>query len=143
MATSGNKRKLYLTTTKSQNGPFTWLTGEQSNSLNLEAEMLESTDKSSEWRQFIAGIKGATAEVSVFADNSADSPQHQLIESLFKGESVYCFIGTLGSGDNPTEGDIFEALVSSISTPNEIGSIVTRSISLQVTGEVLHLPSIS
>jgi predicted secreted protein len=143
MATSGNKRKLYLTTTKSQTGPFTWLTGEQSNSLNLEAEMLESTDKSSEWRQFIAGIKGATAEVSVFADNSADSPQHQLIESLFKGESVYCFIGTLGDGDKPTEGDIFEALVSSISTPNEIGSIVTRSISLQVTGEVVHLPSIS
>lgn len=105
--------------------------------------MLESTDKSSQWRKFIAGIKGATAEVSVFADNSADSPQHQLIESLFKGESVYCFIGTLESGDKPTEGDIFEALVSSISTPNEIGSIVTRSISLQVTGEVEHLPSIS
>lgn len=104
--------------------------------------MLESTDKSSEWRQFIAGIKGATAEVSVFADNSADSPQHQLIESLFKGETVYCFIGTLAS-EKPTEGDVFEALVSSISTPNEIGSIVTRSISLQVTGEVVHLPSIS
>ena len=143
MATSGNKRKLYLTTSKDAIGQFTWLKGEQSNSLNIDAEMLESTDKSSDWRQFIAGIKGATAEVSVFADNSADSPQFQLMESLFKGTSVFCFIGTLGTGETPAEGDIFEALVSSISTPNEMGSVVTRSVSLQVTGEVVHIPAIS
>lgn len=143
MATSGNKRKLYLTTSKDASGQFTWLKGEQSNSLNIDAEMLESTDKSSDWRQFIAGIKGATAEVSVFADNSADSPQFQLMESLFKGTSVFCFIGTLGDGETPAEGDIFEALVSSISTPNEMGSVVTRSVSLQVTGEVVHIPTIS
>lgn len=143
MATAGIKRKFYLTSAKSADSTFTWLAGEQSNTLSLEAEMLETSDKSTEWRQFIAGIKGATAEVSVFADSDSASPQHQLLSSLFKGTSVFCFIGTLGEGETPSEGDVFEALVSSISTPNEIGSVVTRSISLQVTGEVMHIPTIA
>lgn len=141
MATHGKKRKMYLTTGAGTSGVYTWLTGEQSNSLNLDAEMLEATDKSSDWKQFVPGMKGATAEVTVFA-NSTDEGQKKLLASLFKGETVYCFIGEVGTTNTPEEGDIFEAYVSSISTPNELGSLVTRSISLQVTGEVVHIPEI-
>lgn len=140
MATHGNKRKMYLTTSSGEKS-YTWLTGEQSNNLNLEAEMLESTDKSSQWKQFVPGMKGGTAEVTVFAD-SDDTGQTSLLKSLFKGDKVFCFIGELGESNSPTEGDIFEAYVSSISTPNENGSLVTRSVSLQVTGEVVHVPTL-
>lgn len=103
--------------------------------------MLESTDKSSQWKQFVPGMKGGTAEVTVFADSS-DKGQTSLLKSLFKGDKVFCFIGELGESNSPTEGDIFEAYVSSISTPNENGSLVTRSVSLQVTGEVVHIPTL-
>lgn len=140
MATHGNIRKMYLTTS-SGGSTYTWLKGEQSNNLNLDAEMLEATDKSSQWKQYVPGMKGATADVTVFADNE-DAGQKSLLKSLFKGDKVYCFIGELGSGNTPSEGDIFEAYVSSISTPNENGSLVTRSISLQITGEVQHIPEL-
>ena len=130
---------MYLTT--AGGGTYDWLTGEQSNNLNLEAEMLESTDKSSQWRQYVPGMKGGTAEVTVFAD-STDTGQVSLLKSLFKGDKVFCFVGELGTNNTPTEGESFEAYVSSISTPAENGSLITRSISLQITGEVTHVPEL-
>jgi hypothetical protein len=140
MATTGRTRRVYLTT-KGGASTYTWLAGEQSNNFSLEAEMLEASDKSSDFRQYIPGIKGATADVTVFADTDSSSPQHQLISALYKGESVYVFIGTLGDGNTPTEGDMFEAYIQSISTPNELSGVVTRSITLQPTGEIEHLPA--
>lgn len=136
MATSGNKRRFYIV---KDGNVFSWLKGEQSNSFSIECETIEATDKSSEWRQFVSGIKGATAEASVFADSNSEE-QNVMLRALYRGETVTCFIGTVGEGNEIIEGDMFDALISSISTPNEIGSIVTRSISLQVTGEVAHYP---
>jgi predicted secreted protein len=141
MATHGNKRKMYLTNASGGN-TYTWLTGEQSNNLNLDAEMLEATDKSSQWRQYVPGMKGGTAEVTVFAD-SEDAGQTSLLKSLFKGDKVFCFVGELGSNNTPSEGETFEAYVSTISTPAENGSLITRSISLQITGEVKHIPELA
>lgn len=141
MATTGRTRRVYLTT-KAGAGNYTWLAGEQSNNFSIEREMLESTDKSSEFKQFVPGIMGASADVTVFADADANSPQHTLINALYKGISVYVFIGTLGEDNNPIEGDAFEAYIASISTPNELSGVVTRSITLQVTGEIKHLPEL-
>ena len=141
MATHGNKRKMYLTTAAGGSS-YTWLAGEQSNTISIEAEMLEATDKSSAWKQYVPGMKGGTAEVTVFADGD-DAGQKSLLNSLFKGDKVFCFIGELGSGNTPAEGETFEAYVTSISTPAENGSLITRSISLQITGEVTHLPALS
>lgn len=129
MATLGNKRRFYLGA--SSGGSWTWLQGEQSNSMNLSAEMINVSDKSSEWSQFISGIKGATAEVTVFADDE----QANLISALIAGTIVYCFVGEL-SGTNPTSGYTFQALVSSIGETNDNGAVASRSISLQVTGAV-------
>jgi predicted secreted protein len=131
MATLGNKRKFYVGTSSS--GEWKWLAGEQSNSFNLNAEMIDVSDKSSEWQQFISGIKGATAEVTVFSNS--DSQQQQFMNALIAGTSVHCFVGEL-SGNDATSGYIFEALVSSIGETNDNGAVSSRSISLQVTGEV-------
>ena len=130
---------MYLTTASADK--YDWLAGEQSNNLNLEAEMLEATDKSSKWKQYVPGMKGGTAEVTVFA-NSTDAGQVALLKSLFKGDKVFCFVGELGDGKTPTDGETFEAYVSTISTPAENGSLITRSISLQITGEVTHVPEL-
>lgn len=141
MATSGRTRRVYLTT-KASGGEYTWLAGEQSNNFSIEREMLESTDKSSMFRQYVPGIMGGSADVTVFADNDVESPQYKLFQALYKGETVFVFIGTLGDDNTPVEGDAFEAFIASISTPNELSGVVTRSITLQVTGEIEHLPAI-
>lgn len=141
MATTGRTRRVYLTTAAGA-GNYTWLAGEQSNNFSIDREMLEATDKSSDFKQFVPGIIGASADVTVFADTDASSPQHTLISALYKGEKVYVFIGTLGDNNTPVEGDAFEAYIASISTPNELSGVVTRSITLQITGEITHLPEV-
>ncbi len=122
---------------------YTWLTGEQSNSFNLTQAQLEVTDKSSAWQQFIAGIKGATAEITVFADN-ANAQQKAAIKSIHEGTTIKVFIGELGTGDQtPTDGDAFDALVTSIGDTNEVGGIATRQISVVASGEVTHFPALT
>lgn len=140
---TGNKRKLYLTTAKSLSSTkFTALAGEQTNSFNLTAEMLEVSDKTSEWAQFIAGKKGATANVTVFADADDATGQTMLRTALYKGTTVFCFIGSLGTDGAPAEGELFEALVSSVSETNDNAGVASRDIALQVTGEVVSVPAL-
>ena len=108
---TGNKMRLYLT--EAGGDTYTWLKGEQSHSTTFNSEMIDVSDKSTDWQQFIAGMKSGTAEVTVHADDDSSGPQHQLLQSLHRGQSVYVFSGIL-EDDTPAEGDMFEALVSSI-----------------------------
>lgn len=143
MAVLGNTRRVYIvtgTTTLS----YTWLTGEQTNSFNRTAEAIEASDKSTQWAQFLAGKKGATAEVTVYTDDS-DAQQVAALTGLHNGSTVKVFIGTLSTGTNPapTAGDLFNAIVTAISDTNDNGSVATRNISLTATGAVTHTPTIS
>ena len=70
----GNVNKLYVKIGNATN--YTWLTGEQSNSVNRTQEAIEVSDKSTEWAQFIGGKKGATIDATIFADN-ADAAQQE------------------------------------------------------------------
>ena len=133
MAVLGNTRKAYV------GSSHTWLTGEQSNTLTINANQVEVSDKSTVWQQFISGIKGATAEVTVFADNS-DAQQIAVLEALFKGEDVDVFIGSLNNS-TLTEGDAFSAVVNSVSDTNDNGSVSSRTISLTANGAVTHYPA--
>ena len=143
MAVLGNERRCYITT--AEGGTYTWLAGEQNNGFNRSAEAIEVSDKSTDWTQFIAGKKNATASVTVFVDDTASAPQHQLLSALHNGTTVYCFIGKLGGtgSQSPSEGDLFEAIVTECSDTNDFGAVATRSISLQVTGEPTHYPTIA
>lgn len=139
----GSDRRFYLSS--AQHATNTWLDGEQTNSFNRSAETIDVTDKSSEWAQFIAGIRSATADVTVNLDNDSTSAQHDLLESFHDGDTVYCFIGTLGTGSSsstPEEGDFFEAIITAISETNEKGGVSSRQLSLQVTGEPTHFPTL-
>ena len=113
MATLGNNRRVYIVTTASSTTTYTWLTGEQTNSFNLTSEAIETSDKSTEWAQFISGKKGATAEVTVYADDT-DAQQQAALKALTTGANVKVFIGTLTgtSTKTPSEGDVFSAVVT-------------------------------
>ena len=137
---TGNKMRLYLT--EAGGDTYTWLKGEQSHSTTFNSEMIDVSDKSTDWQQFIAGMKSGTAEVTVHADDDASGPQHKLLTALHKGQSVFVFSGILGDDSSPTEGDMFEALVSSIGNTYDNNGVASRSISLQITGAVVHYPNI-
>jgi hypothetical protein len=140
MATLGNKTKFYLTTAGG-NGTFTWLVGEQNHSFNETADMIDVSDKSTDWRQYIYGQKGATADVTVFAD---DDSQKALLDALRQGQTVYCFSGELdATGKTPVRGRLFEALVGSIGDTFDMGAVASRSISLTVTGAPEFYPKAS
>ena len=141
MAVLGNSRKAYITL-GSSGTPTTWLSGEQTNSFNRTAEAIEVSDKSTEWAQFITGKKGATAEITVYTDDTSAGPQYNAIKALHTGVTVRVFIGTL-NGSTASEGDVFTAIVTAISDTNDNGAVATRSISLTATGAVTHYPTIS
>ena len=144
MATLGNNRRVYIVTSSSSTTTYTWLSGEQTNSFNLTSEAIETSDKSTEWAQFISGKKGATAEVTVYADDT-NAQQQAALKALITGADVKVFIGTLTgtSTKTPSEGDVFSAVVTAISDTNDNGSVATRSISLTANGAVTHYPAIS
>ena len=141
MATLGNTRRAYIAI-GSSGTPTTWLAGEQTNSFNRTAEAIEVSDKSTVWAQFISGKRGATAEITVYTDDTSAGPQYNAIKALHQGLTVRVFIGVL-SGSSPSEGDVFTAIVTAIGDTNDNGSVATRNISLTASGEVTHYPTLS
>ena len=133
MAVLGNTKKAYVKVSST----YTWLGAEQSNSVNITAEAVEVSDKNSIWAEFIAGKRGATVEITVFANNS-DSAQSAAISALIAGTQVDWAVGTL-SGSSISAGDYGKAIVTSVSDTNDFGAVATRTISLTVTGAVTHV----
>ena len=140
MAVLGNTRRVYIVTGTTPS--YNVMAGEQTNSLNRTAEAIEVSDKTTDWAQFIAGKKGATAEVTVFLNDLNTDQQHAVLQALTAGSKVKVFIGTLSTG-TPSQGDLFEAIVTAISDTNDVGAVATRSISLTATGAITHYPSLS
>lgn len=143
MAVLGNTRRVYIVT-GTGTLTYTWLTGEQTNNFNRTSEALEYSDKSTVWAQFLAGKRGATAEVTVYVDDT-NAQQKAALKALHDGATVKVFIGTLTTGTNPapSEGDVFDAIVTAISDTNDNGSVATRSMSLTATGAVTHVPALT
>lgn len=137
MATLGNKIKAFVRAESiSAINAFTWLGGEQSNSINRTAEAIEVSDKSDDWAQFIAGKKGATIEITVFAD-SEDAAQNASITALVAGARVEYAIGDIND-DEVAFGDYGHAIITAVSDTNDFGSVASRTISLTATGANEH-----
>lgn len=135
MAQLGNENKFYIKISTT----YTWLTGEQGNSFNRTAEAIEVSDKSTKWAQFIAGKLGATADVTVFADNT-DTAQKNVLAAFESGADVDIFVGVL-STNAPSSGDVAKAIVTAVSDTNDFGAVSTRQISLTINGAVTHYPT--
>ena len=141
MIKTGNSVKVYITDKKEGATKFTWLVGEQNSSQNFNAEMLDVSDKSTKWAKSLPGMLSSTIDVTVHADDEASGPQHELLKSLHKGQSVFVFVGVV-NGTTPAEGDMSEAYVASIGNTYDNNGVASRAVSLQVTGEVVHYPEI-
>lgn len=127
----GNEKKAYIKSSSS----YVWLGGEQNNSLNRTAEALEVSDKNSDWAEFLAGKKGATIEVTAFADNE-DATQTAALDALNVGTEVEWLIGSISSQGAVESGDYGKAIITAISDTNNVGAVSTRSFSLVATGAV-------
>lgn len=136
-ASLGNTKKAYVKISTT----YTWLSCEQSNSINITQEAVETSDKSTAWAQFITGKKGATAEITVFADNS-DAAQKAALKGIFNGASIDVFIGVL-TGTTLTSGDAFNAIVTGVSDINDFGAVSSRTISVTANGAVSHTPTLT
>ena len=137
MATLGNFRKVYIVDAST----YTWLAGEQSNSVNLTSNTIEVSDKDTVWQKFIAGTRGGSVTVDVHLDNTASQPQHKMLQALVAGTTVKVFVGTPGSGNTPSEGMACDAIVASVSDTNNNGEVASRSISLNLTGDPTFYPA--
>lgn len=138
MKVLGNARRVFVSTSATPTSASDALVGEVSNSFDLNANLVETSDKSTAWQQFIAGIKGATASVTLHAD-IGNADQLALISSLIAGTELFVYVGNFagGSGSELTaSGYAFKALVGSVSESNDNGSVATRTVNLTATGAV-------
>lgn len=135
MADSGNSRKIYLTTPGSGSGAGTdtWIAGEKSHSVDLNANAIDVSDKSSEWDKFIPGNKNWTATAEFNLDNTASAKQKELLQGLVNGTPVKVFSGKLSSNSR-SEGIAGDAIVTAVSEASERNNVVSRSVTLQGTG---------
>lgn len=133
MAIAGNKMKVYLTDATLDQ--MHWLAGEQTSSISLSADMVEVSDKSTDWKQYIPAMKGGTIDVTLYADYS-NTEQTTLMQSLLVGNMVYVFVGELDESNEMKHGYFCLAYVTSISDSFDNAGVVSRSVSLQITGEV-------
>lgn len=132
MAELGNTRRVYIVT--GTGSSYTALKGEQTNSVNRSAESIDISDKDTgAWGSTMAGKKSMTLDVTVYADN-ADAQQKALLEAFYNGQTVKVFVGKVGSNNTPTEGEAFDAVITSISDTNDNGAVATRSMSLASVG---------
>lgn len=129
MAENGNKRKVYLVNESTN----TYVVGQTSGSLSVNDELLDVSDKTHEWSQYVSGKKAWSATVGVNLDNSASAKQIEFLESLVAGTTVKVFIGVL-KDDQQSDGVIGEALVASVEDTFDNGSVSSRSINLTGVG---------
>ena len=130
MAELGNTRRVYIIT--GDGNTYTALKGEQSNSVNRSAESIDISDKDTgSWGSTMAGKKSLTVDVTVYADNTE---QKVFLDAFYKDQTVKVFIGKLGDGNTPVEGEAFDAVITSISDTNDAGTVATRSMSLVSKG---------
>ena len=130
MAELGNTRRVYIITGDGNN--YTALKGEQSNNVNRSAESIDISDKDTgSWGSTMAGKKSLTVDVTVYADNTE---QKVFLDAFYKDQTVKVFIGKLGDGNTPVEGEAFDAVITSISDTNDAGTVATRSMSLASKG---------
>ena len=133
--TLGNHIKAFIRCYGTGLNYYTWLGGELSNSVNRTAEAIEISDKSTDWAQFIAGKKGATIEITVYAD-ATDEAQLASIDALVAGEHVEYAIGEVDTdSDDVVFGEVGEAIITAVSDTNDFGSVASRTISLTASGE--------
>lgn len=137
----GSAYKLYVSKVGADN--TTPLVGESTSTLNITADALEVSDKSSPWKQYIAGMRGATLSATLYADDD-DASQKLLISSLMAGDTVMVSLARLVGQGYKGEYSA-QAIITSIGLTMQNGGVASRDVSFQITDavRVLHTASAS
>lgn len=132
MAELGNTRRVYIIT--GDGTSYSVLKGEQSNSVNRSAESIDISDKDTgSWGSTMPGRKSLTVDVTVYADNN-DENQKKMLNAFYTDQTVNVFVGKMGDGGTPAEGEAFDAVIVSVSDTNDAGAVATRALSLASKG---------
>lgn len=132
MAELGNTKRVYIVT--GTGSSYTVLKGEQSNSVNRSSESIDISDKDTgAWGSTMPGKKSLTLDVTVYADNT-DAQQKAMLNAFYKDQTVKVFVGKMGDGNTPAEGEMFDAVITSINDTNDAGAVATRAMSLASKG---------
>lgn len=132
MAELGNTRRVYIIT--GDGTTYSVLKGEQSNSVNRSAESIDISDKDTgSWGSTMPGRKSLTVDVTVYADNN-DENQKKMLNAFYTDQTVNVFVGKMGDGGTPAEGEAFDAVIVSVSDTNDAGAVATRALSLASKG---------
>jgi predicted secreted protein len=130
MAESGNSNKIYIVTNTST---YTVVGGELSNSLTVNSEIINISNKDSDWAANIAGEKSFEASGSFHMDKASAGKA-----ALVAGASVTIFIGEI-SGQTPVYGVKGAAIISSVAIASERNAAVTLDISFTGTGALAYI----
>lgn len=135
----GNKNRVYVTdelaSAISSVEEGNWVKGETTNTVNLNGNQIEVSDKNSgAWQKFIPGVKGGTIDAT-FNTLDADAQQKALLSSFMTGDTVFLFVGDIDAG----VGYACEAIISSISESNDNAAVSSRTISFTANGEVKRI----
>ena len=132
MAVLGNTRRVYIVT-GTTTLTYTWLTGEQTNNFNRTSEALEYSDKSTVWAQVLAGKRGATAEVTVYVDDTNTFENGDVILTV-NGQKITCIADNDAILEELNNGDILTVVVARLTAVTS-GRRVSYSIE-EVTVEI-------
>lgn len=130
MAIAGKTHRVYMVTGASTN---TVVAGEISSNWTVNGEVIDVSDKDSDWFQGIMGRKSWEASASF--TYAVNSNQETFFTSLTAGTEVSLFIGQVTTGTQ-TAGVLGTALIASISQANEDNGKVTRDVTFTGTGEL-------
>lgn len=103
-------------------------------SMSISSDMLDSTSLGDDWREFIAGLNGATASIEVKWDIPNDTNgQTALQNAMLNGTTV-----TLNLYTNATNYYSGTAYVSSLNVEDPVEDIVTATFEAQFSGAVTY-----
>lgn len=142
MAVNGNSRRTYLTDGKGSGTPV-WVAGETSANLSLQSNMIETSDKETNYAEFIAGRISGTASVTVNLDETATDSQIKMVKAFYNGQKLFVFQGELATdGKTMSNGTAYEALVSGLDRDFPDDGVVTATFNLQISGAPIEYPTI-
>ena len=132
MAQNGNEIKLYLVDSNTN----TYVVGQTSTNYNLNDDLIEVTDKLTQWKEYISGGKSWSASLSLNLDNTASAKQIEFVKSLKKGQKLTVFIGVLKENQQSDgiAGEVWVASVENTADNNAVLRILR--ITTQLPQEV-------
>ena len=103
-------------------------------SLDISADMLDSTSLGDTWREFVAGLNGATGSVEVKWDVVTDTNGQAALQTAFLAGTTV----TLDLYTNATKYYSGSAYISSLSIEEPVEDLVTATFEAQFTGVVTY-----